>query len=121
MTTNWNLIAPCGLYCGVCAIYITHRYNNQKMKKRLVDLYKGNPPDSERLSVEDIRCGGCLSDELFMDCRKCEIKICSREKGHSGCQCDDFPCRTIENFSMTVCKKIFIAGYPVQARFGTKK
>jgi hypothetical protein len=27
MMINPDLIAPCGLYCGVCAIYIAHRGN----------------------------------------------------------------------------------------------
>jgi hypothetical protein len=27
MTVNPDFIAPCGLYCGVCAIYIAHRDN----------------------------------------------------------------------------------------------
>ena len=34
MTVNPDLVSPCGLYCGVCAIYIAHRENNQKFKER---------------------------------------------------------------------------------------
>ncbi len=44
MVTNPDLISPCGLYCGVCAIYIAHRDNNIKLKERLVGLYKGGTP-----------------------------------------------------------------------------
>ena len=29
MKMNPDLIAPCGLYCGVCAIFIAHRDNNE--------------------------------------------------------------------------------------------
>ena len=67
MATNPDFISPCGLYCGVCAIYIAHRDNNVKLKERLVNLYKGGTtgkgmlPNSENLSIEDIRCRGCLS------------------------------------------------------------
>ena len=73
MTTNPALTGPCGLYCGVCAIYIAHRDNNQKLKERLMNLYKGGIPgkgtlpESENLSTEDIRCDGCLSTELGLD------------------------------------------------------
>ena len=49
MTINPDLISPCGLYCGVCAIYIAHRDNNHKFKERLVDLYKGEVPGKGRL------------------------------------------------------------------------
>jgi hypothetical protein len=66
MTINPALISPCGLYCGVCAIYIAHRDDNHKFKERLVNLYKGEVPgkgllpNSENLSMEDIQCRGCL-------------------------------------------------------------
>ncbi|MFX0028547.1 MAG: DUF3795 domain-containing protein, partial [Candidatus Hermodarchaeota archaeon] len=52
-----ELLAPCGLYCGVCAIHIADRDNNQKFKERLVDVYK---PFSK--TVEDVKCKGCLSE-----------------------------------------------------------
>ena len=40
MNINPDFISPCGLYCGVCAIYIVHCDNNHKFKERLVNLYK---------------------------------------------------------------------------------
>jgi Protein of unknown function (DUF3795) len=96
MKTNPNFISPCGLYCGVCAIYIAHRDNNHKFKERLANLYKGKVAGkgtlsySENLSAEDIGCRGCLSDERFMHCRQCEIMYCTKEKGFIGChQCTD--------------------------------
>jgi hypothetical protein len=99
MMINPDLIAPCGLYCGVCAIYIAHRDNNKKFKARLLNLYqgevpgKGTLPNGEKLSIEDIKCRGCLSDERFMHCGQCEIRDCTEEKGCTGChQCDEFPC-----------------------------
>ena len=100
-----DFIAPCGLYCGVCAIYIADRDNNFKFKERLLNLYKGAVPgkgalpSSEQLTIEDIRCRGCLSDAPFMHCRQCEIRACTKEKGYTGChECDEFPCRYIDNF-----------------------
>jgi len=66
---------------------MAHRDNNQKFKDKLVGLYKGGVPGkgtlpgSENLSAEDIRCGGCLSDDLFMHCKQCEIRECAKDKG----------------------------------------
>ena len=80
MAINSDFISPCGLYCGVCAIYIAARDNNAKFKERLVNLYKGGTPgkgtlpNSESLTIEDIHCGGCFSDDLFLHCRQCEIR-----------------------------------------------
>lgn len=128
MKINPDFISPCGLYCGVCAIYIAHRDNNVKFKERLVNLYKGGIPgkgslqDSDTLSVEDIQCNGCKSDQLFAHCKKCEIRECTTEKGYTGChQCDEFPCRHIENFPMTVGKKVILRAIPYWREVGTEK
>ena len=128
MTTNPALIGPCGLYCGVCAIYMADRDTNLKFKERLVDVYKGDVPgkgrldDSENLSVDDIKCSGCLSDDVFIYCKQCEIKNCTREKGYAGChQCDQFPCQHIENFPMTVGKKVILRAIPYWREVGTDK
>jgi len=128
MMKNSELISPCGLYCGVCAIYIAHRDNNHKFKVRLADLYKGEVPgkgslpNSENLSVEDMQCSGCFSDELFMHCRQCEIRDCTKEKGYTGChECDEFPCQHIENFPMTVGKKVILRAIPYRREVGTEK
>ncbi|WP_368860792.1 DUF3795 domain-containing protein [Desulforhabdus sp. TSK] len=97
MAINPNLISPCGLYCGVCAIYIAARDNNIKLKERLVNLYKGGAPDkgtlpnSDKLSIEDIHCGGCLSDDLFMHCQQCEIRSCTRASKKDRNRPDSLP------------------------------
>ena len=128
MVSNPKFISPCGLYCGVCAIYIAHRDNNIKLKERLVKLYqggtpgKGTLPNSDSLSIKDIRCGGCLSEELFMHCRQCKIRSCTRERGFAGChECSDFPCHHIDHFSMAVGKKVILRSVPYRREFGTEK
>ena len=128
MAVNPDLISPCGLYCGVCAIYIAHRDDNIRLKEGLVNLYKGGTPGkgalpgSETLSVEDIRCRGCLSDTQFMHCHQCEIRNCTIEKGYDGChQCNEFPCHYIENFSMNVGRKVILRAVPYRREFGTEK
>lgn len=128
MRLNPDFISPCGLYCGVCAIHIAHRENNQKFKERLLSLYqgkvqgKGRLPNAENLSVEDIRCNGCLSDDIFMYCRQCDIRECTLKKGYTGChQCDEFPCQIIEEFPMAVGKKVILRAIPRWRDVGTEK
>ncbi len=128
MKINPELIGPCGLYCGVCAIYIAYRDNNQKFKERLVELYKGKIPGkgklpgSEDMTTEDIKCHGCLSDTLFLYCQKCKIRECTQEKGYKGChECDDFPCNYIENFPMSVGKKVILRVIPYWRKVGTEQ
>ncbi len=128
MQTDSNLISPCGLYCGVCAIYIAHNDNNEKFKKRLVGLYKGQVqgkgilPNSETLTEENMQCNGCLSDNLFMHCKQCEIRDCTNKKGYTGChECDEFPCQHIDSFPMTVGKKVILRSIPYRRKFGDDK
>ncbi|MBC8440892.1 MAG: DUF3795 domain-containing protein [Deltaproteobacteria bacterium] len=128
MEINPDFMAPCGLYCGVCAIYIAHRDHNEKFKERLVGLYsgevfgKGTLPNSENLSTNEIQCLGCLSEDLFMHCNQCEIRDCTMEKGYTGChECDEFPCPHIENFPMTIGKKVILRAVPYRRKFGTEK
>ncbi len=128
MAINPDFVSPCGLYCGVCAIHIAHRDQNAKLKERLVRLYqggvagKGTLPNSEGLTVDDIRCNGCWSDDRFMHCRQCEIRSCTQEKGYTGChECGDFPCGHIENFSMSVGKRVILRCVPYRRQVGTEQ
>ncbi len=128
MKINPDFASPCGLYCGVCAIYIAHRDNNQKLKEGLVRLYqggtagKGTLPNSEDFTIDDIRCNGCLSDVRFLHCRQCEIRECTQEKGYTGChECDDFPCQHVEAFPMTIGKKVILRAVPYRREVGTDK
>lgn len=128
MKINPDFISPCGLYCGVCAIHIAGRDRNEKFKERLVNLYKGGIegkgtlPNSENLSVESIQCDGCLSENTFMHCQQCEIRDCVKEREYAGChECDEFPCSHIEEFPMTVGKRVILRSIPYRREFGDEK
>ena len=124
---NPGFVSPCGLYCGVCAIHIADRDNNEKLKEKLLALYKGKVPgkgtlpSSETLSTRDIRCKGCLSDDRFMHCEQCAIRECAMEKALQGCHlCDKFPCALVDNFPMAVGKKVILRAVPERREMGTK-
>jgi predicted RNA-binding Zn-ribbon protein involved in translation (DUF1610 family) len=118
MQIKKELLAPCGLYCGVCSIYIAHRDNNLKFKERLLPVYKAFAK-----TIEDISCTGCLSsDVVFPVCNVCSIKKCCMDKEIDGChQCDDFPCKFIENFPVAVAKKVIKRTVPFRRKNGTEK
>jgi hypothetical protein len=114
MEDKKKLAAPCGLYCGVCAIYIAHKENNPKFKERLPSIYGVN--------LEDIRCEGCLSDDLFKYCQVCPIRSCVKGKAIEGChKCNDFPCSYIENFPIPVGKKVILRSIPAWKMLGTER
>ena len=114
MESKNELAAPCGLYCGVCGVYIAHKDDNTKFKERLTKVYG--------VHVDDIKCKGCLSDELFVFCKSCSIRSCTKKRGIKGChQCDDFPCRYIERFPLPVGKKVILRAIPTWRELGTEK
>jgi len=115
---NKDLLAPCGLYCGVCSIYIAHRDNNQKFKEKLMKVYK---PFVK--GVNEIACMGCLSEGVvFPVCRVCSIKKCCTAKEIEGCyQCEEFPCKYIENFPIEVGKRVIMRTIPAWREIGTEK
>jgi hypothetical protein len=122
MEINAKLLAPCGLYCGVCAVFCATEDNNEKFRERLLGVYKGKLPNSENLTVEDIRCEGCLSEQPFLYCKACPIRECSKSKGYTGChECDDFPCPYVEQFPIPLGKKVMMRAIPYWRQVGTER
>ena len=106
---NKALMAPCGLYCGTCGVYIAHRDNNTKFRDKLAQLYGTKP--------EETACLGCMQSEpagcLYSFCRSCNIRECIKKKGYYSChQCDEFPCEHIENFILPVGKRVMLKAIP---------
>ncbi|MDD5312056.1 MAG: DUF3795 domain-containing protein [Dehalococcoidia bacterium] len=114
MSVKKELAAPCGLYCGVCGIYIATRDNNDKFKERLAPVYN--------TTAEELVCDGCLSERVFGYCKVCPIKSCCSDKKIEGCfQCTDFPCKFIDDFSIPVGKKVILRAVPRWREIGTEK
>jgi len=100
---NKALMAPCGLYCGACGIYIATRDGNEKFRTVLGNLY-GTPP-------EETRCYGCMQAEphkqLYSFCKDCQMRECVKSKGYYSChQCDDWPCNLVENFGLATGRQV---------------
>lgn len=106
-----ELHAQCGLYCGVCGVYMARRDNNQKLKEKFARAYN--------VTSDQIACKGCLSDEKFVFCQICGIKACAAEKNIDGCHsCDDFPCKQIEEYPVPVGKKVILRSVPDRIELG---
>lgn len=107
---NKNLMAPCGLYCGVCGVYIATRDNNQKFKKAMGNLYGTTPEETE--------CQGCMQtdakNKLYAYCKLCTIRDCVKKKGFYSChQCEEWPCEKIENFGLATGKRVMKHTIPI--------
>jgi hypothetical protein len=114
MAVQKELLAPCGLFCGVCSIRIAHVNDDAKFKEKLSGFYSVKP--------EEIHCDGCLSATPFFFCQSCPIKSCTAEKGYAGChECADFPCTHVTNFPLPIAKKVMMRAVPAWKELGTEK
>lgn len=114
MEIDKKLLAPCGLYCGACGVYISHKSGSDKLKEKLAGAYMCKP--------EDMVCEGCLSDTRFLYCQMCPIRTCTEETAYEGCyQCGDFPCELIDNFPIPLGKKVIMQAVPEWKELGTEK
>jgi len=122
MEINPNFLSPCGLYCGVCGVYYATRDQNEKFLNKLLGVYQSSIPGLESKTIDDIKCEGCLSDKRSIFCSSCAIRDCTQQKGFIGChECDDFPCRHIEEFRIPVGKKVILRAIPYWREHGTEK
>ncbi|MFX1382068.1 MAG: DUF3795 domain-containing protein [Promethearchaeota archaeon] len=117
-----ELLAPCGLYCGVCAIYIADRDGKHKFKEAIKNshVYKAFVE-----SIEDVKCKGCQSednDDIFGYCKECKIRDCVHEKKIESCyKCEDVPCKWLQKFPIPVGRKVIMRALPYWREHGTQK
>lgn len=119
---NKELMAPCGLYCGACGVYIANRDSNEKFRTAMGNLYGTKP--------EDTRCKGCMQEdparELYLYCKMCKIRDCVKAKGFYSChQCEGWPCDMISAFSLATGRQVMARTIPVWrenvARYGDEQ
>ncbi len=95
---NEKLVAPCGLYCGACPMYIaTQKKDDQQFKELMKGFGRADAP------MEDMLCDGCIGGgRLAIFCRKCEILACAKKKSPDSklcSDCSDFACDRITKFN----------------------
>jgi hypothetical protein len=88
-----ELVGICGIYCGTCPRYLAPRDRDT--------VYLEKASKESGLPIEEIRCDGCLSDNVFPSCRDCRhgFRRCAEEHEVTWCfQCGEFPCSRLRSF-----------------------
>jgi hypothetical protein len=106
---NKDLMGPCGLYCGACAVYIATRDGNEKLKAIMGKLYGTKPEETE--------CCGCMQtdppEKLYRYCQQCEMRECVKSKGYYSChQCSEWPCVLVRNFGYATGVRVMKRAIP---------
>jgi hypothetical protein len=97
-----RLDAYCGLYCGACEV-INARTDHDKA--RVIEMFEAGVPNWHA-SPDDLHCSGCKTDDVFINCGKCPIRPCAKDKGVEFCvECGEFPCQ-IYGFLMSAADNI---------------
>jgi hypothetical protein len=97
--TAEKLVAPCGLYCGACPMYLSTQENNDKRMESLIQQFSAGKMQMKR---EDLLCDGCIAGgRVASFCRRCAIRSCAEAKPDvTRCSdCAEFPCARITNFN----------------------
>jgi uncharacterized protein DUF3795 len=107
---NKDLMAPCGLYCGACGVYIATRDKNEKFKTIMANLYGTKPEETE--------CHGCMQPDppkkLYGPCKMCQMRDCIKSKGYYSChQCDEWPCSMTEEFAISTGRSVMNRTIPI--------
>lgn len=99
--SDYNYDSYCGLYCGACDILMAYKTGNKTnfscfwTEPRLKAYQKSQGNTCSKSDLE-LKCHGCKSDTVFVNCRSCVIKNCAIEKNVEHCpQCKDYPCNFI--------------------------
>lgn len=117
-----TLASPCSLYCGVCGIYQATQSNDDDLLKLFLRVYRPLLYQHHNLTIQDLKCDGCLSDRKSVLCQSCSIRQCSLARNITGChECPAFPCSLIADFPIPVGKKIILRSVPYRKQSGTKK
>ena len=107
-------VDPCGIYPGICPIYIAAKDKHSRLKQILASELN--------VSVREIRCNGCLSKNPFIKCHECKVRDCVIARGIEGCHaCPDFPCPKIEGMTDPVGKKVILRAVPALRQMGVAK
>ena len=73
-----ELIAPCGMNCGVCRAYLRDKNH----------------------------CSGCNFNPTLTSCLKCKIRNCDKRKGNfCSPDCDEFPCKRLKDLDKRYSEK----------------
>lgn len=91
-----TILAPCGLRCDECPVFLATRSNDTDALSRLAAEYS---TPQMRFTTAELRCLGCFDcgcDDSKM-CGGCEIRLCAKARGAANCGvCADYPCALTE-------------------------
>jgi len=108
-----ELVAPCGVYCGICPVYIADKEQNAGLKKKIAATFN--------VKLQDVTCGGCRSGRVFLGDEDCTVKPCAAVRGIEGCfRCNEFPCSHIKE-RPEIVRRVILRSVPVLREYEVER
>ena len=118
----FEMVTPCGLYCGNCAFYKDGdvRKHDKDLAillegfENLVPIIAEHAPEFRNYeafgsvleSLSSVQCPGCRAKDVPDHIQDCSFRKCSMEKGVLFCgECKDFPCSDAPQKNPPVAEK----------------
>ena len=102
--SNFNYDTYCGIYCGACSILRAYKTGNKDnfasywTKSTLKDFLKGQGVSIAEGEDLSLKCHGCKTDTIFINCKYCKIRTCAISKKVEHCNdCEQYPCNLLNN------------------------
>ena len=95
-----RIIAYCGLVCTDCPAYVATQAGDEAALERVAAQWR-EEFDAPNITVQSIRCDGCLTDDghKCSHCLECEMRACGISRGVTNCaHCADYACDKLEQF-----------------------
>ena len=83
------------MMCSECPAF---KATQAKDNEKLAELAKSWGSQENPLTVDDMHCNGCMSDVVFKNARKCDVRGCAFEHKVANCGgCSDFACAKLND------------------------
>ena len=90
-----QVIGACGLMCSECQAFKATQANDLEKLAELAESW-GSPENP--LTVDDMRCNGCMSETVYKNAQKCGVRGCAVEHEVTNCgECSDFACQKLND------------------------
>lgn len=83
------------MICSECEVFKATKVNDTE---KLTELAKSWGSAENPLTVDDMRCNGCMSDVVFKNALNCGVRGCAVEHKVAHCgECSEFACQKLND------------------------
>lgn len=97
--STFNYDTYCGIYCGACSIMRAFKSGHKDKfasywtESTMREFLTAQGYEISETDSFEMKCHGCKSDSLFINCQHCKIRDCAMARKVEHCiDCNEYPC-----------------------------